>query len=468
MSRINTNLSSLQAIHTLNKNNHALSKSMQRLSTGLRINSGKDDPAGLIASENMRSEITGINQAVSNSQRASNVINTAEGALSEISSLLLEVQSLTNQAANTGALSTEEIKANQLQVDAILQSINRVANTTQFNGVKLLNGSLDYTLSGTAASALSVVKVNGANIPDNGNINVVVSVATSAQYAQVQYGASAVGSQAITISVGGNHGTEQFSFAASTATSAIARAVNQLTEVTGVSATAVSGVLRFNSTAFGSSQYVSVTTQAGTFLNAQDDGVDADVRINGNKAEVEGNVASVRSGDLDLTVTLSADYAQTTGTDKSFYITGGGAKFQLGSQVNRAGQTNIGLGAVTASSLGNSITGFLSSLGSGGDASLVGGNTVKAQRIINAAIKQVSDLRGRLGAFQKNILDTNVNSLNVALENVTASESAIRDADFAQETAKMTRAQILVQANTSILAQANSSPNSVLSLLRGG
>ena len=468
MSRINTNLSSLQAIHTLGKNNSALSTSMQRLSTGLRINSGKDDPAGLIASENMRSEMTGINQAVSNSQRASNVINTAEGALSEISSLLLEVQSLTNQAANTGALSPEEIQANQLQVDAILQSINRVANTTQFNGVKLLNGSLDYTLSGVAASALSVVKVNGVNVPDNGNVNVVVSVAASAEYGEVQFSGSAVGSAAITISVAGNSGSERFSFAASTATSAIAAAVNQLTETTGVSATVSAGTLRFLSTAFGSKQYVSVTTQAGTFVNSKDYGADADVRINGNKAEVDGNVASVRSGDLDVTVTLSADFAQTVGTDKNFYVTGGGAKFQLGSQVNRAGQTNIGLGAVSTTSLGNSITGFLSSLGSGGDASLVGGNTVKAQKIINSAIKQVSDLRGRLGAFQKNILDTNVNSLNVALENVTASESAIRDADFAQETAKMTRAQILVQANTSILAQANSSPNSVLSLLRGG
>lgn len=468
MSRINTNLSSLQAMHTLAKNNNALSTSMQRLSTGLRINSGKDDPAGLIASENMRSEITGINQAVSNSQRAGNVINTAEGALSEISSLLLEVQGLTNQAANTGALSPEEIKANQLQVDAILNSINRVAITTQFNGVKLLNGSLDYTTSGIPTSALSVVKLNAANVPDNGNVNIVVSVAASAQHGEVQFSGSTTGASAITISVGGNLGTEQFSFAASTATSAIAAAVNKLTDTTGVSAVAASGTLRFLSTAFGSKQYVSVTTQAGTFLDSKDYGVDADVRINGNKAEVDGNVASVRSGDLDVTVTLSDTYAQTVGSDKDFYVTGGGAKFQLGSQVNRAGQTNIGIGSVSTSSLGNSLAGYLSSLGSGGSASLVGGNTIQAQKIINAAIQQVSDLRGRLGAFQKDILDTNVNSLSVALENVTASESAIRDADFADETAKMTRAQILVQANTSILAQANSSPNSVLSLLRGG
>src|SRR6185436_11477690 len=133
-SRINTNISSLQAIHTLGRNQGDLATRLQRLSTGLKINSGKDAPAGLIASESLRSEIAGIHQAIDNSQRAGNVINTAEGALSEVSSLLLEVQTLTNQAANTGALSPDEIKANQLQVDSILNSINRIANTTQFNG----------------------------------------------------------------------------------------------------------------------------------------------------------------------------------------------------------------------------------------------------------------------------------------------------------------------------------------------
>ena len=156
MSRINTNISSLQAIHTLSKNQGDLATRLQRLSTGLRINSGKDAPAALIASETLRSEINGIHQAIDNSSRAGNVINTAEGALSEVSALLLEVQSLTNEAANSGALSPQEIAANQLQVDAILNSINRISNTTQFNGVKLLNGSLDYTTTGVASTAIDV------------------------------------------------------------------------------------------------------------------------------------------------------------------------------------------------------------------------------------------------------------------------------------------------------------------------
>jgi flagellin len=111
--------------------------------------------------------------------------------------------------------------------------------------------------------------------------------------------------------------------------------------------------------------------------------------------------------------------------------------------------------------------GSLSSLSSGGDNSLVSGNAIQAQKVLTESIRQVATLRGRLGALQKNVLETNVSSLQIALENVTASESAIRDADFAEETAKLTRAQILVQANTSVLAQANSTPQNVLALLGG-
>src|ERR687890_385189 len=187
MGRINTNIPSLQAIHTLGRNQTDLNTRLQRLSTGLKINTGKDAPAGLIASETLRSEINGIHQAIDNSTRAGNVINTAEGALSEVSALLLEIQGLTNEAANTGALSLEEIKANQLQVDAILNSINRIANTTQFNGVKLLNGSLDYTTSGVASTALDVVEINASKLPDNGSGSIPVEVLASAELGGITF-----------------------------------------------------------------------------------------------------------------------------------------------------------------------------------------------------------------------------------------------------------------------------------------
>jgi len=142
MSRINHNISSLQAIHRLIANQNDMSIRLERLSSGLRINRGKDDPAGLIASENLRAEMRGINAAIDNSVRANNVISTAEGALNEVSSLLLEIRGLVTTSANTGGLADKELQANQLQIDSILETVDRISNTTQFNGKKLLDGSL--------------------------------------------------------------------------------------------------------------------------------------------------------------------------------------------------------------------------------------------------------------------------------------------------------------------------------------
>jgi len=164
--------------------------------------------------------------------------------------------------------------------------------------------------------------------------------------------------------------------------------------------------------------------------------------------------------DLDGTAALSGTDWSTT-----FGITGGGSDFAIGSRVDAIGMESIGIMSVAPSQLGNATDGYLNTLNSGGANALTGDNVYTAQRIVDDAIKDISTLRGRIGSFQKNVLETNVNSLRVTLENVTASESAIRDADFASETAALTRAQILVQANTSILSLANSVPQSVLALL---
>ena len=142
MSRINTNIPALQGIHRLQDNQTELNLRLERLSTGLRINRGKDDPAGLIGSERLRYEIRGIQQAIENSSRASNVVSTAEGALNETSALLLDLQALVVSSANESGLTQEEIRANQLQIDSILESIDRIAHTTAFAGKKLLDGKI--------------------------------------------------------------------------------------------------------------------------------------------------------------------------------------------------------------------------------------------------------------------------------------------------------------------------------------
>src|SRR5215510_12118739 len=185
MTRFNTNVSSLVAQNTLGRSNVALNEALTRLSTGLRINKGKNDPAGLIASENLRSDITSIKRAIGNTDRANQVIATADSALGQVSSLLNDIRGLATEAANTGALSAEQIAANQLQVDSSLEAINRISATTSFQGRKLLDGSLDFiTAGGTNFDKLSNVGVQQANLGTTGSLAVAVNVSAAATQAQ--------------------------------------------------------------------------------------------------------------------------------------------------------------------------------------------------------------------------------------------------------------------------------------------
>src|SRR3972149_2382721 len=164
MTRINSNITSLVAQNILGRSNAALEQALNRLSTGLRINTGKDDPGGLIASENLRSDITAIRKAISNTERAAQVIATADSALGQVSSLLNDIRGLVTESANAGALSDDQIAANQLQIDSSLEALNRIAQTTTFQGRKLLDGSLDFiTSAGTNFTQLSDLKIDQAN-----------------------------------------------------------------------------------------------------------------------------------------------------------------------------------------------------------------------------------------------------------------------------------------------------------------
>src|SRR6185436_11602476 len=155
MTRINTNVSSLVAQKTLARSNSQLQEALTRLSTGLRINAGKDDPAGLIASQVLRSDIVSVQRAITNSERANQLIATADSALGQVSSLLNDIRGLVSEAANTGALSDEQISANQLQVDSSLEAIDRIAQTTSFQGRRLLDGNLDFITSTQNGSGFS-------------------------------------------------------------------------------------------------------------------------------------------------------------------------------------------------------------------------------------------------------------------------------------------------------------------------
>jgi flagellin len=521
MARINSNISSLTAQFNLQRNNDDLELRLQRLATGIRINRGADDPAGLIVSERLRSELEGIKQGVKNSERASNVIATTEGGLSEVSALLNTIKALVVEAANTGAFSTEEIQANQLQIDSAIESITRIANTASFAGLKLLNGELSYSLSSVDSADIAIAQVNGALFGDRDVIDVDVDVIGSAQTANLYFntdyanfptlsgGAGGVSDslpREMVVEIAGPDGVIELTLASGSTNQDIINAINSRTSITGITAAAVSAAdltsgLVFSSVEYGTDAFVSVKVLSGghtdyTFAKIADDGpgpidwaggagtqwseTDSDrgkdvvVLLNGAVATGRGLEVNVRGPELDVSLLLTSQFATDTNNNSTtFHITGGGATFQLGPQVNANQQVNIGIGSIASTRLGASYltneagdleVQFLSSLKSGGDNALRG-NLQNASKILESAIDDVATLRGRLGAFERNVLDANIRSLQSGIENITASESVIRDADFAAETSNLTRAQVLGQSSTSVLALANQQAQNVLALL---
>lgn len=491
MSRINTNIPSIVAQRHLSVSQRSLGLSLERLSSGLRINRGADDPAGLIVSERLRAEISAINQAVKNSARAINVIATAEGALNEVAALVRDIQALVLEAANRGAFSDEETQANQLQIDDTIDSITRIANTTNFAGRKLLNGELDYVLSGVVTTQLTDVRVNGASFGTRDFVPVEVNLAQSAQLAELRFTQSTVGANGATISLRGNEGIVTLTFPVSTTSNEIVTRINAQTDATGVTATLIgtSGVggVAIRSLEYGSNAFVSVeelNNQSGNFTVINRDGVqdprtegrDAVATVNGISTRADGLKLSISTTGLKVSMVLAEDFgngsipapAGVSGIGTStFAITDGGALFQLGPQVNTNLQENIGVQSLQANRLGSTLTGFLSDLKDGQKFALDQEKFKQASDVVSEVITQISLLRGRLGAFERNTLQPNINQLLITSENLTSSQAVIRDTDFAKETSELTRSQILVQAGNSILAIANAQSQNVLQLLGG-
>ncbi len=510
MSRINTNVTSLIAQRVLVGNTQGLSGSLERLSTGLRISRGKDDPAGLIASENLRAESRGTNQAINNAERADQVVGIAEGGLQEIGTLLNELQGLVTNTANTAGLSRAEKEANQLQIDSILQTIDRVSSATSFQGLRLLNGSFDYTVNGVA-STVAAFKVNGAKLNYGGTRDVQVQVTQSAQVGalRLSFGGTVIdlsGTGATSpnarfvIEIGGSRGSRELSFSSGTTLNNAVTTINTFREVTGVSATVSGTGIRLSSTEYGLDGFVSVrvTNPSGvvgsglytynntanfatggtgstntTFANASnivsDTGQNLGATINGINSTTNGKKARINTDFLDVEVELTTAASQGLQNISAFTITGGGADFQLAGNVDIGGKVSLGIRNVATREVGRAVdsglTYTLANLGAGRELNVVDGDSSVAQKVVSQAISDISGLRGRLGAFQKNTVGATIRSLGVSLENSTAAESVIRDADFAGETSALTRSQILVQSATQVLQLANQSPQAVLALL---
>lgn len=242
MTRINTNVASLRGLHNVQKAQENLNQSLQRLSTGLKINSGKDDPAGLLASEGLRLQLTTINQSIDNSNRANNVLSTADSALGEIGGLLNQVRGLVQQGLNSGALSDDEIKANQQQIDQALSAINRISANTTFAGQKLIDGSKAFNTALTAADAakLSDVQVNEALFGTSSTISINSTVTAAAQKAELRYNNGTL-TGPVTLEVAGSKGNQVLFLGGSSTVTNIKDAVNAVSDVTGVNATLRAG-----------------------------------------------------------------------------------------------------------------------------------------------------------------------------------------------------------------------------------
>lgn len=508
--RINTNTSTQRALRQLIRNDQSQAISLEKLSTGLRINRASDDPAGLVVSEQLRGQLSALNRAVENSQNASNLIATADAAIQEISNLLAGIQSSLVFVQNTGGNSTEQINAEQAVVDQAIASIDRIAATTRFAGRNLINGVAEFSLSASAPAALNDLKIHSMTFaPDSLTRTVSLTVSRLPERGLIAYttGVSAVGQTVLRIS--GPRGTEDISIASGAQEQSIARAVNSVSQFTGVFASSTSTSLRIFTSDYGESSQVRLevvsgrlretSASAGAGSIRSDRGVDAQISFEGQIFTGVGNQFSILTRlatfefslnpDSSTTESLTPNIAQ--GSIITFTAGKTGLNFQLNEQPTDIDRLAASIPNLSTATLGfkiqrdilsEAIAGGSAPSGNiGGSQILVGGvlNTLKtgntnslknnpgnATAIVRRAINDVASARGRLGAIQAGSIQPNITAVGVHIEQLSSSLSVIRDLDFAEETAKLTRNQILFQSSIATVAAANAVPQAVLSLLR--
>ncbi|MFY3791551.1 flagellin [Ureibacillus sp. MALMAid1270] len=458
--RINHNIAALNTYRQLNSAAGAQSKSMEKLSSGLRINRAGDDAAGLAISEKMRAQVRGLDQASKNSQDGISLIQTAEGALNETHSILQRMRELAVQSSN-GTATDDDRKAIQSEITQLKSEVDRIGNATEFNTMKLLDGSqgkqADYAALTTATNVKDVDVINALN---NGVYNITVGSVSKDDSIQTKSGAvAATDDTTLTAFTGTNFDVNksyilEFSGANTSATITLKdNDGNTLATQAGADVTAAGGV---NFTQAGYQFNIKQGTyNAGTGGSISfKTGVKADYTVTapgGSVVETRSGVLStdgkVDVGGLRLTVdkALTANNANIT-------VSGNAIDFQIGA--NQGQTTTIALNDMRTQSLG--INNIDLSTQSGAKSSITS---------IDSAIKTVSEERAKLGAYQ-NRLEHTINNLGTSAENLTAAESRIRDVDMAKEMMEQTKNSILSQAAQAMLAQANQQPQGVLQLLR--
>lgn len=526
---INTNVASLNSQRNLTSSQASLSTSLQRLSSGLRINSAKDDAAGLAISERFTSQIRGNTTAARNANDGISLAQTAEGGLSTAGDLLQRIRELAVQSAN-GTNSDSDRKSIQNEVSALSQELDRVANTTQFNGQNVLDGSLTSAQFQVGANSGQTINigVGSAKATDLGNNALKSATGSGTTLSQAKVDSTVGGNnitaaETMTITSGNGVATNVVVSGEDTAATPpkggdsaakIAQKINAQSGTTGVTAMAsttatiagiVDGAVQFDLR--GANSVANDSTSKAVTISAKVVGGDLSALAQAINAQ-SGTTAITASIKKDEAGTASLVLSNANGDDISIKnklvdtATGLGAATIAGAStpakgsqaavnptpvaipVGNAGATNASAvvggtldftsdsgfsikstgTAVLGGTAGDSFGSDLNSVAKV-DVSTVDGSNA-ALKTIDAALNQINSNRAALGAIQNRFASTIAN-LNTTTENLSASRSRIQDTDFAAETASMTRGQILQQAGTAMLAQANSLPNGVLSLLRG-
>ncbi|MDO8699397.1 MAG: flagellin [Rhodoferax sp.] len=507
-STINTNIASLTAQRNLSSSQASLQTSMQRLSSGLRINSAKDDAAGLAISDRMTSQIRGLNQASRNANDGISLAQTAEGAMGSISTNLQRIRELAVQSAN-GTNSASDRAALQQEVAQLKSEIGRVASQTQFNGLNLLDGSFTTQQFQVGANANQTIGVSVASAlaTDMGNNKVMTSLTTPSistpamtagplsTAANVLTAKNGFASQALTISGNGTVNTTATldPTAASVSAKAIAAAANAFTTQSGVTAVAtntatISGVLTPGAVQFelmganatpitisatvssvsdlsglaqainaqtGSTNITAVADKSGNLVLSNNTG--EDIRV-GNLSGAGAGLTGAFIKGADSTLASASVFGDATAAATSVATVGGSVTFNSSNGFTTSSSaygTLIFDAAASGSTLSSVSTIDIGTAAGATDALLV----------VDSALATVSSNRAQLGAVQNRFLTT-IENVNTTSENLAASRSRIQDADFAMETANLSRTQILQQAGTAMVAQANQLPQGVLALLR--
>jgi len=485
-----TNTNTLQLLNILNRNSAAQENTLTQLTTGKRINTGKDDPAGLIALSLLNTERTAVEQSLANNQRTDAILTVADSSFGEISSLLSEIESLVVSSTSDANISAGEIAANQSQIDDALTAIDRIVNTTNFNGKKLLDGTFGIQTAGLAGNTdLSNVRVFSRS-QSTSNTTLTIDRVASAQLATGTFanmdGAATTRTNGSTeVVIQGALGTATLTIASSLTQAQVVAAINGAKDQTGVSAIQNAGSIGLNSTTYGTDAFVSVEVLSGGEVNssygtatsdgntandvadvARTAGTDATISVNGQNAGTDGLDVTYSANGLSVTFTLGADFGSgnTASAQTAFTVlASGGATFQLGTTAST--RQTIGIDSLATYNLGGGNgTARLSEMRSGGSIDL-GTDPGAALSTVRAAISDLASIRGRIGGFQKFQVGSAINSLQASNVGLTDAASVLGDTDYAMATARLNQQQVLIQTGVSLLGVANQQAAQLLSLL---